>query len=63
MYSAEIEMFLKEHNYVVSPEECNMLLDINTNTQITNMKFFATNNQYVINTDDGYCFIFYVAGY
>lgn len=59
MYSAEIETFLKEHNYVVTPEECGRLLDVNTNTQITNMKYFCANNQYVINTNDGYQFIFY----
>ena len=60
MYSTEIEAFLKEHNYVVTPEECNRLLDVNVNTQIKNMKYFCDNNQFVINTDDGYTFVFYV---
>lgn len=60
MYSNEIERFLEERNYVVTPEECNLLMDINTNTQITNMKYFCTNNEYHISTDDGYNFKFIV---
>ena len=60
MYSSEIERFLQERNYVVTPEECNLLMDVNTNTQITNMKFFCTNNEYHISTDDGYYFKFNV---
>lgn len=61
MYSYEIEMFLREHNYVVTPEECCRLLDINTNTQIDNIKYSCENNQYVINTLDGFRFTFWVA--
>ena len=60
MYSEEIEHFLKERNYVVTPEECNLLMDINTNTQIKSMKYFCGNNEYHIITDDGYHFIFTV---
>jgi len=60
MYSGEIEMFLKERNNMVTSEECNMLVDINQNPQIKNMKFFCDNNEYVINTEDGYCFRFQV---
>lgn len=60
MYSSEIENFLKERDYVVTPEECNVLMDINTNTQITHMKYFCANNEYHISTDDGYNFIFRV---
>ncbi len=60
MYSSEIERFLQERNYVVTPEECNLLMDVNTNTQITNMKFSCTNNEYHISTDDGYYFKFNV---
>lgn len=60
MYSEEIEDFLRERNYVVTMDECNRLVDINVNTQIKNMKFFCANNEYVINTEDGYCFKFWV---
>ena len=60
MYSSEIETFLKERNYAVTPEECNLLMDINTNTQITNMKYFYKENEYHICTDDGYTFVFKV---
>ena len=60
MYSDEIETFLKERNYVVTSEECNILMDVNTNTQITNMKYFSANNEFVINTNDGYTFRFWV---
>ncbi len=59
MYSNEIERFLQERNYIVTPEECNLLMDVNTNTQIVNMKF-CTNNEYHISTDDGYYFKFTV---
>ena len=38
MYSGEIEMFLKERNNMVTSEECNMLVDINQNPQIKNIK-------------------------
>lgn len=60
MYSGEIEMFLREHNYVVTPEECNFLMDINTNPQIDHMKYSSADNQYVIYTNDNYCFRFWV---
>ena len=56
MYSEEIE----RRNYVLTPEECNLLMDVNTNTQISNMKYFCANNEYHISTDDGYYFIFRV---
>ena len=60
MYSSEIETFLKERNYQVTPEECNLLVDTNTNTQIAHMKYFCVNNEYHISTDDGYYFVFNV---
>ena len=60
MYSYEIENFLQQRNYIVTSEECNMLMDINTNTQITNMKYYYENNEYHIYTDDGYFFKFQV---
>lgn len=62
MYSNEIELFLKERDYVVTPKECSMLMDININTQISHMKYFWANNEYHITTDDGYNFIFRVKG-
>lgn len=60
MYSEEIERFIEERNHVLTPEECNLLMDVNTNTQISNMKYFCANNEYHISTDDGYYFIFRV---
>ncbi len=60
MYSSEIEQFLKERNYMVTPEECNILMDVNINTQISHMKYFCANNEYHIDTDDGYNFVFRV---
>lgn len=60
VYSNEIETFLRERNYIVTPEECNLLMDINTNTQITHMRYFCENNEYHIYTDDGYFFKFQV---
>ena len=60
MYSAEIETFLKERDYKITPDECSLLMDINTNTQISHMKYFAANNEYHIITEDGYFFRFQV---
>lgn len=60
MYSDEIETFLRKRNYVLTPEECNVIMDISTNTQISHMKYFCSNNEYHISTDDGYNFIFTV---
>ena len=60
MYSKEIETFLKERNYEVTPEECNLLMDVNTNTQIKSMKYFWDDNKYHICTEDGYYFKFVV---
>lgn len=62
MYSNEIETFLKERNYELTPEECNIVMDTSTNIQITNMKYFCANNEYHIITDDGYYFKFRVKG-
>lgn len=60
MYSSEMEQFLKERDYLLTAEECNYLMDVNTNTQIINMKYFCDNNEYHICTDDGYYFVFHV---
>lgn len=60
MYSVEIEAFLKERNYKVTPQECNYIMDTNKNTQIRNIKYFFANNEYHIETDDGYHFVFWV---
>ena len=60
MYSQEMETFLKERNYVVTPEECNILMDVNTNTQINHMQYYCADDEYVISTDDGYIFKFCV---
>ena len=60
MYSEEIKAFLKERNYRLTPEECSLLMDVNTNTQIVNMKYFVVGNEYHINTSDGYYFRFWV---
>lgn len=62
MYSEEIETFIKQRNYILTPEECNIVMDVNTNTQITNMKYFWASNEYHIITDDGYYFKFRVKG-
>ena len=62
MYSNEIETFLKERDYVLTPEECNVIMDINTNTQIAHIKLLCTNNEHYISTDDGYTFKFRVKG-
>ena len=62
MYSTEIEAFLKERNNILTPEECNMIIDVNTNTQIEHIQYSCTDNEYVISTSDGYFFSFTVKG-
>lgn len=58
MYSWEIESFLKERNYCVTPEECNQIANVNTNAQISNIKYFCYDNEYYMRTEDGYEFRF-----
>ena len=60
MYSSEIEKFLKERDYLLTPEECNKVMDISRNPQINHMKYFCGDNEYHISTDDGYYFVFKV---
>lgn len=60
MYSSEIEEFLKERNNVVTAEECNVLMDVNRNPQITHMAFYSADNRFVIRTDDNFTFVFWV---
>lgn len=62
MYSWEIEKFIRERDYKLTPEECNKLMDVNENKQISHMKYFFENNEYHISTDDGYYFVFEVKG-
>lgn len=60
MYSSEIEQFLKERNYTVTPEECMKIMDSNKSTQIKSIRYYASDGQYQIETTDGYRFCFYV---
>lgn len=60
MYSEEIEGFLRNRNYVVSPEECAELINTNINTQISRVKYYSFQNEYQIDTMDGYVFRFKV---
>ena len=60
MYSTEIEALLKANNYELTPEQCEQVMDVNTNSQIVNMKYFCADNEYHIVTDDGYYFKFTV---
>ena len=60
MYSSEIEALLQAQHYMLSLDDCNRVMDVNTNTQITNMKYFCAENEYHVLTNDGYHFIFKV---
>ena len=62
MYSSEIEAFLKERNWIVTPEECARIVNVVANPQITHMSFLCENNKYTVSTDDGYTFVFRVKG-
>ena len=60
MYSWEIEEFLKQRDHIVTPEECMMIINPDQSNQITTIKYYACNNEYQIQTNDGYYFIFFV---
>lgn len=62
MYSWEMEKFIRERNGKLTPDECNQMMNVDTNKQISHMKYFCDNNEYHISTDDGYYFVFEVKG-
>ena len=63
MYSDEIESFLRERNYEITPEECNVLMDVDKNPQICHMQFYAGINECQIDTDDDYHLRFRIKGF
>lgn len=60
MYSNEIEQFLKERNFIVNSDECMQIMNPNESTQIKEIKCFSSNCEYLISTNDGYQFKFWV---
>lgn len=58
MYSYEIENFLKERNYCLTPEEILEVINVSINTQIFYISYNQEYNYYEIRTRDGYCFKF-----
>ena len=58
MYSFEIEDYLRQRNYKLKPEECSYIMDIQRSSQICNIKYYPADNDYVIETTDGYKFSF-----
>lgn len=60
VYSWEIKEYLEQRDYILTPSECAMLIDLNENKQIMHVKYLCANNEYHISTSDGYNFKFYV---
>ena len=60
LYSSEIEQFLKERNYKIDRMDCIKIINPDESIQIKDIKYYAADSQYVITTDDGYCFRFNV---
>lgn len=60
LYSYEIENYLREHNYSLTAEECAGLMNVNINTQIVKIKYYPFEDNYQVDTSDGYCFRFKV---
>lgn len=58
MYSYEIEEYLRERNYTLTPEEILQIINVSINTQIFYISYNAEYNYYEIRTRDGYCFKF-----
>ena len=60
MYSYEIEQFLRERDHIITPEECMMIMNPNQSCQIRSVKYYASDNEYQVETSDGYYFMFQV---
>lgn len=60
LYSYEIENYLREHNYSLTAKECAELINIDINSQIVRVRYDPFENDYQIDTSDGYCFRFKV---
>lgn len=58
MYSHEIQKYLEERNYTLTPEEILQIIDVSINTQIFYISYNSEYNFYEIRTRDGYCFKF-----
>lgn len=63
MYSYEIEEYLRERNYTLTPEETLEIINVSINTQIFYISYNSEYNYYEIRTRDGYCFKFGVKEY
>lgn len=58
MYSYEIEEYLRERNYYLTPEETLEIINVSINTQIFYISYNAEYSFYEIRTRDGYVFRF-----
>lgn len=63
MYSYEMKDFLEQRNYQLTPQECLSIINPYANTQISSIKHYSSDNQYIVDTDDGYHFRFWVEKY
>lgn len=63
MYSYEIEEYLRERNYTLTPNEILEIINVSINTQIFYISYNSEYNYYEIRTRDGYCFKFGVKEY
>lgn len=58
MYSYEIQKYLEDRNYCLTPEEILEVINVSINTQIFYISYNAEYNHYEIRTKDGYTFKF-----
>lgn len=63
MYSYEIEEYLRERNYTLTPTEILEIINVSINTQIFYISYNSEYNYYEIRTKDGYTFKFGVKEY
>ena len=63
MYSYEIEEYLSERNYTLTPNEILEIINVSINTQIFYISYNSEYNYYEIRTRDGYTFKFGVKEY
>lgn len=54
LYSYEIEDYIKKRNYSLTANECAEIINVGNNPQIARVKYNPFNNEYEINTYDGY---------
>lgn len=60
VYSWEIDMYIREKKYVLTPKEGSEIMNMRENPQIVRIKYMDSDGSYSVETNDGYYFMFQV---